>query len=183
MAKDIALIYNPNALSPRGNRVTSFRYPDPAELEARKNPNIKSRALGTIAMKGGVIHEGLNWIEGEYLEAIRKSEKGALWEEMGAFRVLSKRKLKDAKDAYNGTLLDYKGEAGSPLEFESIKRIITNTWDKAELNTTKNQAPAMFEGAGIGIVQRACDEQIKRIESQYGQSVDASQFYSGLQSA
>jgi hypothetical protein len=182
MTKDIALIYNPNNLDPRGNRVIAFCYPDPGEIEARTKGTTKSRALGTIAMKGDPIHEGLNWIDEEQLAFIRKSEKGATWEAVGALKILSKRKLKDAKDSYNGTLLDYKREAGDPLEFVDIKTIIANTWSKTDLSNIKSQAPGMFEGAGIGIVTKACDDQIKRIEAQYGLAVDASRHY-GLQTA
>ena len=180
--KDIAVVYNPKLLPYPSNNPFSFRYPDPDAVKAN-DKNAKSRPIGMLAMKGGLLSVGVNWVDTEILEqGILKSPKGQEWKELGVIQIIPKRQLKSPEDKYTGTIADYKGQPGA-TEFTNIQSIIRHTWDRNYLQSAINQAPALFEGEGVRIVQKACEEQIKRIDTQIGATVDAGQFYKNLQTA
>lgn len=174
----IALIYNPKALEYPSNNPVAFRYAKPV---AKAGARGKSKPIGLSPMEGPLLTPGLNWIKEADLEGIKSSEKGAMWLENGVLRILPKRPLAKDKDGdvYVGNLTDYLREEGH-MEYASVKIIISNTWNRGELVTIKSQAPGMFKGNGAAIVSKACDEQIKKIDTQFGETVDASQFYKGL---
>lgn len=182
--KDIAIVYNPSLISEYvSNNVASFRYPDPEATKAITKA-AKSRPIGMTPMKGEPLARGINWIDEEYLtQGIQSSGKGQDWLARGILRLVSKRPLEGETDIYNGTIADYKGKEGSTTEYTNVRLIIANTYDRSYLVTLKNQCPALFQGEGIMVVQKACDEQIKRIDSQFSASVNVGDFYRSMQTA
>lgn len=182
--KDIAIIYNPGLINEYvTNNTCAFRYPDPAVLKAIAK-SAKNRPAPLPTMKGGPLTKGVNWIDAEYLESgIKASSKGQDWLERGILRVVSKRPLEDETDTYTGTIADYKGKEGTSTEYSNIRLILTNTYDRGYLVTLRNQCPALFKGEGVMIVSRACEEQIKRIDSLNATVVNTGDLYRSMQSA
>lgn len=182
---NIALVFNPSLITEYvSNHAVAFRYPDPEAVKAIAKA-AKSRPIGMTPMKGDPLTRGMNWVEEEYLvHGIQASEKGQDWLARGILRVIPKRPL-DAElgETYTGTIADYKGKEGTTTEFVNVRLIIANTYDRNYLETLKNQCPAMFQGEGIMIVQNACNDQIKRIDSQFSASVNTRDLYAAMQTA